>query len=422
MNQDRQGLEVVVIGGGQAGLAMGHYLQQADRRFVVLEKGEVGETWRTQRWDSFVVNTPNWLSALPGAPYRGPDPDAFYTNEEWIGYLEAYSDRLGSAVHRGHEVRAVSPASDGGFAVGGVDRVGERFEMQAKAVVVASGILNKPNIPAMRDDMPDGILQLHAAQYRSPQDLPAGAVVVVGTGQSGCQIAEDLLEAGRRVFLSASRVGRIPRRYRGRDIMEWMVDTGFWDVTIEELEDPAMTKVAQPQISGVGQYGHTVSLQQLAGDGAVLMGRLVEVADGVIVTDGRLADYVAFADEFSEGFKAEIERFIERTAVEVAPVEEDPADLTQVGPIPGSVEILDLEAAEVGTVIWCTGFTADFGWLHLPVLDESGRPLHRRGVTSVPGLYFLGFPWLHSRKSGVINGLEEDAGFVAGSIDALLDG
>lgn len=202
--------------------------------------------------------------------------------------------------------------------------------------------------------------------------------------------------------------------------MEWWRETGFWDVTVEELEDPAMVSVAQPQISGIGRHGHTVSLQQLASDGAVLMGRLTGIENGMLVTDGRLEEYVTFADDFSAEVKKAIDAHIAASGIVAPEPEDDPADIRQEGPIPGSLDRLDLGKAGVGSVIWCTGFTADFGWVHLPVLDESGAPVHRRGITGVPGFYFLGFPWLHSRKSGVIHGLHEDAGFIAEAIDTHL--
>jgi putative flavoprotein involved in K+ transport len=202
--------------------------------------------------------------------------------------------------------------------------------------------------------------------------------------------------------------------------MEWMLDTGFWDVQVDDLEDPEVALLPQPQISGIGRLGHTVSLQSLARQGVVLMGRLTGCEDGVLLSDGQLAEYVAYADEFSAKVKAEIDDYIAAEGIEAPPQEDDPADVPHFGPLPGSVDRLDLREAEVSTVIWCTGFTADFGWLELPVLDDAGRPIHRRGVSPIPGVYFLGFPWLHTRKSGVIPGVDEDGSFIADSIDDYL--
>jgi putative flavoprotein involved in K+ transport len=411
--------EVVVIGAGQAGLAMGYHLLQRGRRFVILERGQIGETWRSQRWDTFVVNTPNWLSALPGAPYEGPRRDGFYTTEEWVAYLEAYVSRFPMPVRTETEVTSVK-RDDGGYLVQGVGPGGTPFAMSSRVIVIASGVLNSPRLPSLSHDLPAGLLQIHSADYRSPSGLPEGAVLVVGAGQSGCQIAEDLVDAGRSVYMSASRVGRVPRRYRGRDIMAWMLDTGFLDVRVEDLEDPGIARLPQPQVSGIGALGHTLSLQHLAGRGVVLMGRLTGVQDGVLLTDGLLADYVAYADEFSADTKARVDEYIASEGIEAPPPEDDPADIPSSGDLPGSVDRLDLRAAGVSSVVWCTGFTSDFEWLEVPLLDDAGRPIHQRGVSPTPGVYFLGFPWLHSRKSGVIPGVDEDGAFIADSIDAYL--
>jgi putative flavoprotein involved in K+ transport len=414
-------LDAVVVGAGQAGLAMGYHLKQQGRRFLVLERGRVAETWRTQRWDSFVINTPRWMSTLPGAPYQGEAEDGFFTKEEWIAYLEAYSSRFDIPVRAGFEVTAVRPAPGrAGFVIEGLEQGVSSRPLEAKAVVVASGILNAPKIPDISEDFPTGITQIHAAGYRSAEALPEGAVLLIGAAQSGCQIAEDLLQASRSVYMCTSRVGRIPRRHRGRDVMDWLLDMGFWDVAVEDLDDPAMTRAPQPQISGVGRFGHTVSLQQLARDGAVLMGHLTRVENGVLHTDDRLAEHIGFADEFSADVKAEIDDHIAAGGLDAPPSEVDAADLPQTGIPPGSLETLDLVEAGVGTVIWCTGFSADFGWLQLAVLDETGSPLHVQGVSPVPGVYFLGFPWLRTRKSGVILGIEEDAGHIASELNAFL--
>jgi putative flavoprotein involved in K+ transport len=398
---------------------MGYHLTERGRHFVILERGRVGETWRSQRWDTFAVNTPNWLSALPGAPYDGSAPDGFYTTEEWVAYLDDYAGRFSLPVRAGWEVTSVTSVPDG-FLVRGTDPDGTGFALSAAAVVVAAGILNSPKLPSLSRDLPADLVQLHAADYRSQVDLPEGAVLVVGGGQSGCQIAEDLIEASRSVYMSASKVGRVPRRYRGRDVMKWMLDTGFWDVRLDDLDDPEIAQLPQPQISGIGRLGHTLSLQHLTARGVTLMGRLTGIEDGVLLTDGRLAEYVAYADEFSAKVKSDIDAYIAAEGIDAPPPEDDPADVPSGGELPGGVERLDLREAGVTSVIWCTGFTSDFGWLEVPVLDDAGRPMHRRGISPIPGLYFLGFPWLHSRKSGVIPGVDEDGAYIADSVEAQL--
>lgn len=414
-------LDAVVVGAGQAGLGVSYFLKQDGRRFVVLERGRIGETWRSQRWDSFAVNTPNWANGLPGLPYDGPTRDGFYLRDELVASFEGYARHFDLPVEVDVRVTEVAAADGAGFVVRTQQSGGPRA-YRARNVVIASGILQSPNVPALRDKVPDTVVQLHTADYRSPGALPPGAVVVVGSGQSGCQIAEDLLRAGRDVYLCASQVARVPRRYRGRDILEWWADMGIFDMTVDDLEDPAMQFAAQPQVSGVGRFGHTVSLQQLAGDGVMVRGRLTDVADGVLYTDDQLAAYARFADDKSATFKQGVDEYIARAGIDATDPEDDPAD--QPAP-PGAWEgvptRIDLAASGVGAIVWCTGFTADFSWIRLPVLDAAGRPVHDRGVATVPGIYFLGFPWLHTRKSGIILGIEEDARHIASVIAARVE-
>jgi putative flavoprotein involved in K+ transport len=410
--------DVVVVGGGQAGLAVGYYLRAAGTKFVVLERGQVGETWRAQRWDSFAVNTPNWANALPGDPYDGDEPDGFYHRDQLVEYFEGYAAKFDLPVVE--EVTVTAIDTDGrGFRVSYEDAVGAVKTVTAANVVVASGIMQAPQIPVLQERFPESLHQVHASDYRSPEGLPPGAVVVIGGGQSGCQISMDLINAGRDVYLCTSKVGRLRRRYRQRDVVEWGVDMGFWNVSIEELSDPAVQFAAQPQVSGVGRFGSTLSLQSMARDGVRLMGRLSDVEDGVLKTDDSLAEHIAFADERSAEFTRMFEDWITSNGVRAEPIENDPNDepaRPEVS-VSGLTE-LNLEEAAVGSVVWCTGFTADFDWIHAPVTDENGRPIHKRGVSPVPGIYFIGFPWLHSRKSGIIHGIDEDARFIAEAIAA----
>jgi len=411
-------LDVAVIGGGQAGLSIGYYLRAAGRKFVIFERGKVGETWRSQRWDSFAVNTPNWANGLPGDAYEGDEPDGFYHRDQLVDYFEHYAGKFALPVMEGVTVTAVDAEGDG-FRVTYEEADGSAEAVTAANVVVASGIMQAPKIPGIRERFPEWLEQLHASDYRSPDKLPPGAVVVIGSGQSGCQISEDLIRAGRDVYLSTSKVGRLRRRYRNRDVVAWGEDMGFWDVAVENLPDPAIEFAAQPQVSGVGRYGSTLSLQSMARDGVRLMGRLSDVEDGVLKTDNSLAEHVAFADERSAEFTRMIESFIDANDVSVEPIEDDPND-EPAGPEVAEAGLTELDLVEdgVGSVIWCTGFTADFAWIHQPITDDSGRPVHNRGVSPVPGIYFLGFPWLHSRKSGIIHGIDEDAHFIADAIAA----
>lgn len=408
--------DVVVIGGGQAGLGVGYHLRAAGKEFVIFERGRVGETWRSQRWDSFAVNTPNWANGLPGDPYDGDEPDGFYHRDELIDYFEDYADKFALPVIEGVTVTGVEANGDG-FRVTSENAAGAVDTVTASNIVVASGIMQTPKIPAIRERFPESLVQIHASDYRSPESLPPGAVVVIGSGQSGCQISMDLVHSNRDVYLCTSKVGRLRRRYRQRDVVEWGEDMGFWDVPVDELSDPAIQFAAQPQVSGVGRFGSTLSLQSMARDGVNLMGRLSDVEDGVLKTNDSLTEHIAFADERSAEFTRMIEDWINSNDVSAEPVEDDPKD-EPAGPDVAEAGIteLDLIEAGVGSVIWCTGFTADFDWIHAPVTDDNGRPIHTRGISPVPGIYFLGFPWLHSRKSGIIHGIDEDARFIAESI------
>jgi putative flavoprotein involved in K+ transport len=408
-------LDAVIVGGGQAGLATAYYLQQAGVRFVVVERGEVGETWRSQRWDSFTVNTPNWANMLPGDSPEGVAADAFFTRDELVEAFDAYARRWSLPIRQHTEVTAVERGENGErLRVAVTSSDGAREVLECRAVVVASGILQTPKIPSAADQLPSDVTQLHAAQYRNPDDLPEGAVLVVGGGQSGCQIAEDLLAGGRRVYLCTSKVGRVPRRYRGRDILEWWADMGVFDATVADLDDPAQQFAAQPQVSGVGPLGHTVSYQQLQRDGAVLLGRLQGVAGRVLHTDNALRAHVEFADQKSAEFRRGVDQYIEKHGIEAPHEHDDPADEPATADVwdAGRAEV-DLAAAGITTVVWCTGFTADFRWLRIPVVDDAGMPAHESGVAPVPGVYFVGFPWLRSRKSGIILGMDADARFVS---------
>jgi putative flavoprotein involved in K+ transport len=396
--------DVVVIGAGQAGLAVSYLLRAHGIHHVVLERGEIGESWRSQRWDSFCLNTPNWANGLPGLAFDPHRPDAFGHRDELVSFLEHYARSFQLPVRRHTPVHRVERTSNGHYSV----QI-EGGRIAARAVVLASGGMSRPRVPSMAAGLPGSVVSIPAAHYRNPRSLPNGAVVVVGSGQSGCQIAEDLLAARRRVFLCASRVGRVPRVYRGRDILAWWRDMRFLDVGLDELEDPAIQFAAQPQVSG-SDGGHTVSLQSLARDGATLLGRVTAVDRDQLVLGDDLRSSIAFADEKATSFTAAIDLWIDRQGIDAEPPRPDPG----APPLPdlgGSDRLakLDLVRQHVGCVIWCIGFDADWSWVRVDVFDERGRPRHRRGITDSPGLYFVGLPWLSKRKSGILYGVSEDA-------------
>ena len=415
-------LDTVIVGGGQAGLAVSYFLKQNGNDHVLFEQGRIGESWLSARWDSFQLNTPNVRNVLPGLPFDGEDADGFWRTEKLVDHFQRYVDRFQLPVRTGVRVLSVERAADQEAFVVKTRTEDEAEESVAsRSVVVACGIQRVPKFPAIRSKLPDDIFQLHTSDYRNPQSLPPGAVVVVGGGQSGCQITEDLLSAGRTVYLCTSRVGRVPRRYRDRDFVEWWVEMKFWDVTYDSLADKSISRAAQPQISGLGRYGHTLSLQHLASQGAVILGRLLDIDSDRLVLGDEAPAHVHFADEFSQRAKNDIDSYLERMNITPPPLEDDPADVPDLeARCVSPLRELNLQEANVGTVIWSTGFSGDFSWIHLPVLDKQNKPIHQRGVSPERGLYFVGFPWLNSRKSGILYGVGEDAEYIAKAIEEQL--
>jgi len=408
-------LDAFVVGAGQAGLGISYFLQQDDRKHVVFERGRIGETWLSQRWDTFQLNTPNFMNVLPGLPYQGSELDGFWHQDELVAYFRVYAKHFRLPVRNGVKVISLDQAEDKSYFIVKIEMNGQRHEtVLCRAVVFAAGMQIVPKIPAFQNKVPKGITQLHTSNYRNPKTLPPGAVVVVGSAQSGCQIVEDLLSAGRKVYLCTGKAGRVPRRYRGRDIVEWWVDMGVWDVTYASLEDKSVTRIPVPQVSGVGRYGHTVSLQWLAHQGAVILGRLHDIEDGTLILGDEATANIRHGDETAQRFKDDVDIYIEKIGIEPPPNEDDPADTPDPeATCASTLRQLNLQDAGISTIIWSTGFTGDFSWIHLPVTNEDGMPIHNRGVSPVPGLYFIGFPWLSTRKSGIIYGVEEDARYIA---------
>lgn len=406
-------VSTVVVGAGHAGLAASYHLSRAGIDHILLEKGSVGETWRSQRWDSFALNTNNRISALPGQPPDGADPEAFALKDELVGRFERYVEVCKLPVRTGIEVTCVEEGPrEGTFRIRTASEKSEET-IHCRNVIVASGFQNKPVVPMFSQSIRADVLQLHSASYRNSSSLPPGAVLVVGSAQSGVQIAEDLIAAGRHVFLSTSAVARVPRRYRGRDIIDWFIETGFWDVRLRDLEDPKVQFAAQPQVSGVGARGRTVSLQALARRGAILLGRIADVEGCTLRFADSLQVAIRFADERSEFFKRMIDKYIDSRGLSVERFEPDPDDLPDDGlSRRNSACQLDLRHEDIRSVIWCTGFTGSFDWIRLPAFGSDGRPVHERGVSAVAGVYFLGAPWLYKRKSGNLYGMTEDAAYI----------
>jgi putative flavoprotein involved in K+ transport len=396
--------ETIVIGAGQAGLAASHCLNARGIEHVVLERGRVGETWRSERWDGFYLNTPNWTLRLPGFEYAGPEPDAFAPLAEIIAGLEAYARSFAAPVREGVEVTAVRP-----------DRSGLVLETsagvsRASNVIVAAGAYQRPTPAPLSAAMPPGLAQLHTSEYRRPSQLPEGAVVIVGSGQSGCQIAEELLAAGRRVYLAVGRCPWLPRRYRGRELMHWMADIGLADDTVDKLPSPAARLLCNIPVSG-NDGGHDCNPRWLARRGAVLLGRIQGVDGWTLRIGPGLAESLAAGDEFVAAFRKRVDDYVAANGVTTA----NPESPDAREPVPVLAE-LDLREAGVGTILWANGFRPDYRWIQGIEIDEQGWPVHRRGISPLPGLYFVGMHWLHKRKSALLFGVGEDAAYIVDHI------
>ncbi|MEP9390434.1 NAD(P)/FAD-dependent oxidoreductase [Mesorhizobium sp. KR9-304] len=396
-------LDAVVVGAGWAGLGVSHALKQQGLSHHVLERGRVGETWRTQRWDSFRMNTPNVQTVMPGDSYDGTDPDGVLTRDAFVALLEDFAQRNSLPVEQNCPVIELAAGPENGV----YRLTTSRGKLAARNVVVASGSLNVARRPQWAAALPPSLHQIDASDYRSATDLQKGAVLVVGGGQSGCQIAEDLAEAGRTVFLSTSRIGRLPRRYRGRDIMIWLVQSGFLDVRREQI----IQMLGRIPARGVLGSTHTMSFQSLSARGVVLLGRFTGVQNvGQLTFTDDVDDHLRFADEASANVKRQIDEFIARAGIDAPAAEPDPAEIVTPRLPNPPIHTLDPAASGITTVIWCTGFRGDFGWMQLPgVLDAEGQPLQEDGVTALPGIYFAGLDFGSTRKSGIILAIADEA-------------
>jgi putative flavoprotein involved in K+ transport len=395
--------EVVVIGGGQAGLAISHCLTERGIEHVVLERDRVAHEWADRRWDTFCLVTPNWQCQLPGFGYPGDDPHGFMVRDQIVDYLRAYASSFDAPVHEGVTATRLRRLRGGAFEI-----VTDAGTLTAGQVVLATGPYQVPRIPRLAERLPWRLTQLHSADYRSPAALPEGEVLVVGTGQSGCQIAEDLHLAGRRVHLATGTAPRVARFYRGRDVVAWLDDLGYYRRSIDQFDDVDAVRFRVNHYVTGRDGGRDIDLRAFAKDGMALYGRLLGADGARVAFADDLAANLDHADEVSESIKDSIDAYIGQHGID-APTE---ARYTPVWEPTDPPTTLDLEAEGVTAVVWCTGFGRDDRWVELPMFDGRGYPTHHRGVSPVDGLYLLGLPWQYTWGSGRFSGVADDARYL----------
>jgi len=404
--------DTVIIGAGHSGLAMSHCLAALGVENVILERGEVANSWRKERWDSLRLLTPNWQSRLPGLMYEGDDPDGFMTMPEVIRFVTEYAGRVEAPIHTGTEVSRVCRTDDGYR----VETNGGSW--LAQSVVVASGGFNIPHVPAFAEAVPAEIIQHTPHSYRSPDQLPEGGCLVVGASATGLQLAEEIQGSGRPVTISVGEHVRIPRNYRGHDVQFWMEACGVLDERYDEVDDLVRARnVPSPQLVGTPDH-KTLDLNALTDRGAKMAGRLATIREGRALFSGGLRNVCALAD-------LKMNRLLNTFDEWVDEQDDDPGTGARERFEPTRVDErtllgLDLKSGEIRSIVWATGFRPDYSWLDLPVLDRKGMIKHKGGAAETPGLYVLGLTFLRRRKSSFIHGAEDDARDLANHLHAHL--
>jgi putative flavoprotein involved in K+ transport len=402
-----ESVETLIIGGGQAGLTMSDMLSRRRKPHLVLERGRIAERWRTERWDGLRFQFPNWSVRLPDCPFSSSDPDGFATSGEIVDYIEAYARQIEAPVRCGVEVTALRRSAEGESFVA----LTSTGPIAAVNVVIATGPYQRPVIPdlPLRDR---SLFQVHASAYRHPDQLPSGAVLVVGSGASGAQIAEELARAGRQVYLSIGRHKRVPRRYRGHDLIWWLETMRLDQMTIEQRgPDTTLALIT-------GAYGgHTIDFREFATQGITLLGRLQALGDGVLHFADDLGRSLEYGDAAYSDFLERVDRFVDRRGTNVSADPQARAKRRDPPEVNNLVRQIDVSRSGLASIVWATGYRFDFSWIDLPILDACGQPKHDKGIAPVPGIYFLGLPWLSKMSSSFLSGVVGDAARLADSID-----
>lgn len=411
MNTIPKTIEVAVVGGGQAGLATSWHLTQRGVEHVVLEAKTLGHEWADTRWDNFTLVTPNWHCKLPGYEYDGPEPDGFMTRDQVVAWLAGYAPTFGPPVREHTRVTSLTERDGGGFLVTAIGPGGEE-QWEAGHVVIATGGYHVPIVPAWAAGLSPEITQLESAHYRNAEQLPPGAVLVVGSGQSGAQIAEDLHLEGRQVHLALGDAPRVARTYRGRDVMTWLAEMGLYDTPVQSYPGGLAAREKTNHYVTGRDGGRDIDLRAFALEGMRLYGLL----DSGRGTDLRfrptMRDALDLADSVYNSICRDIDRYLEREGIQAPPGQHYEPVWT---PTQDPTE-LDLADEGITSIIWAIGYRPDYRWVGVGVFDGAGHPTHTRGVTAVPGLYFLGLPWLHTWGSGRFHGIARDAEHIVSAI------
>jgi putative flavoprotein involved in K+ transport len=403
-----EAIDTVIIGGGQAGLSVSYYLTKVGREHLILEKSNrPGNAWRNQRWDSFTLVTPNWTFQLPGGEYQGDDPNGFMKQNEIVQRFEDYIEQYHLPVVYNSLVTKVEPRDGGGYCV-----QTSEIEYHAVNVVIANGFFQEGKVPDFATKIPGPILQMHSGSFRNPHTLPQGAVLVVGSGQSGMQIAEEIYRSGRKVFLATSGAPRAPRRYREKDIFDWLYLSGFFDQTFENFISSGRRKFVPPHVTGK-DGGYALNLHQFFRDGVTLLGHARNYEDGKLLLAGDLKENLSKSDGGEKMLLKNIDDFILRAGVTTA--QEQIPVLADAYQAP-EITTLDLLAEGITTIIWASGYQYDASIFPFPILNEFGFPVTQRGVSHYPGLYFVGIPFIPKLKSGFLFGVAEDAAYIVEQI------
>ena len=406
-----QTTDTIIIGGGQAGMSASYWLKQHNIDHFVVEKSEeIANNWKNERWDAFCLVTPNWQCQLPGYPYQGDEPNGFMVKDEIVEYLKSYYEFVKPPMLLGKRVTSVTKQGEQ-FIVDTADKNNTQIRFVANNVIVATGGYHDPIILPFAENMPANVKHVHSRDYKKSADLPEGEVMVVGTGQSGCQIAEDLHLAGRKVHLCVGPAPRVNRRYRGRDVVDWLEDMGYYNTTIDTHPDGERAPQSTNHYVTGRDGGRDLNLRVFAEQGMKLYGLLKNAKDGVITFEDDLKNNLDYADSVAKRIRDSIEKYIQENDIDAPADDNIHSEFTPETPLE-----FDMSESGITSVVWATGFRTNFKYIHLPAFDERGRPQTKRGVTDVEGLYFLGLNWMHTWGSGRFYHVGRDAEFLVSQI------